>query len=169
VAAAVGVPPTPAAAAAAGGGRGGAPAAGGRGGNATGNRAEARTAIRREGGDPNKFAGIAKVNVSTGELTRFFEGCAPSNGATLATAGDLIFWGDLARRFRALDADSGKVLWETVLPGSIQNSTITYAVNGKQYVAVLTGRGGITAGLITQAGITPPPVNTNGVYVFALP
>ena len=71
--------------------------------------------------------------------------------------------------FRALDADNGKVLWETVLPGSIANSTITYSVNNKQYVAVLTGRGAVTGGVITQAGITPPPANTNGVYVFALP
>ena len=149
------------------GGRG-APAAGGRGAPA-GGRGESRTAVRREGSDPQKFAGIAKVNVATGELTRFFETCSPGNGATLATAGDLIFWGDLARNFRAHDADTGKVLWQTVLPGSIQNSTISYAVNGKQYVAVLTGRGAVTSGLITQAGITPPPVNTNGVFVFALP
>jgi glucose dehydrogenase len=107
--------------------------------------------------------------MTTGEIKYLFETCAPGNGATLVTAGDIVFWGDLARNFRAIDADSGKVLWQTVLPGSIQNSTITYSVNGKQYVAVLTGRGGVTAGLITQAGITPPPVNSNGVYVFALP
>ena len=167
------------AAPAAPGGRGGAAGAAapaGRGGGAGGGRGggnagipERRVAIRRQGSDPQKFAGIAKVNVSTGELTRIFESCAPGNGATLATAGDLVFWGDLARKFRALDADNGKVLWETVLPGSIQSSTITYSVNNKQYVAVLTGRGGVTAGVITQAGITPPPVNTNGVYVFALP
>jgi hypothetical protein len=56
-----------------------------------------------------------------------------------------------------------------VLPGSIQSSTITYAVNGKQYVAVLTGRGGVTGSLLTQVNIQPPPPNTNGVYVFALP
>jgi alcohol dehydrogenase (cytochrome c) len=155
--------------AAAAGGRGGGGAGGGGGrGGGTGNP-ERRTAIRREGADPAKFAGVARVNMTTGEITRLFEGCAPGNGATLATAGDLIFWGDLARQFRAIDADNGKVLWETVLPGSIQNSTITYAVNGKQYVAVLTGRGAVTSGLITQAGITPLPVNTNGVYVFALP
>jgi alcohol dehydrogenase (cytochrome c) len=148
--------------------RGGGGAAGGRGGGGGGNP-ESRTAIRREGSDPQKFAGVARVNVSTGELTRLFEGCAPGNGATLVTAGDLVFWGDLARNFRALDADSGKVLWQTVLPGSIQNSTITYAVNGKQYIAVLTGRGAVTSGLITQANIQPPPPNTNGVFVFALP
>ena len=87
----------------------------------------------------------------------------------LTTAGDLVFWGDVAQRFRAFDADSGKVLWETVLPGSIQNSTITYAVNGKQYVAVIAGRGALTAGVITQANIQPPPQNTNGIFVFALP
>ena len=157
-----------------GGGRGGA--AGGAGGGAAGGRggaggaiAERRTAIRREGSDPQKFAGVAKVNMATGEIKYLYETCAPGNGATLVTAGDIVFWGDLARNFRAIDADSGKVLWQAVLPGSIQNSTITYSVNGKQYVAVLTGRGGVTAGLITQAGITPPPVNTNGVYVFALP
>ena len=109
------------------------------------------------------------MNMATGEIKYLYETCAPGNGATLVTAGDLVFWGDLARNFRAIDADNGKVLWQSVLPGSIQNSTITYAVNGKQYVAVLTGRGGVTAGLITQAGITPPPVNTNGLYVFALP
>ena len=149
-------------------GRGGAAGPGGRGGGATGNP-ERRTAIRREGSDPQKFAGVAKVNMATGELTRLFEGCAPGNGATLVTAGDIVFWGDLARNFRAIDADNGKVLWETVLPGSIQNSTITYAVNGKQYVAVLTGRGGVTSGLINQANIQPPPPNTNGIFVFALP
>jgi len=162
-AAAAGGPP---AAGALGGGRGGA--AGGRGGGGGGNP-ESRTAIRREGSDPQKFAGVAKVNMTTGELTRLFETCSPGNGATLTTAGDVVFWGDLARNFRAIDADNGKVLWQTVLPGSIQNSTITYGVNGKQYIAVLTGRGGVTGGLITQANIQPPPPNTNGIYVFALP
>jgi glucose dehydrogenase len=107
--------------------------------------------------------------MTTGEIKYLFETCAPGNGATLVTAGDVVFWGDLARNFRAIDADNGKVLWQAALPGSIQNSTITYAVNGKQYVAVLTGRGGISASLITQANITPPPANTNGIYVFALP
>ncbi len=86
----------------------------------------------------------------------------------LATAGDLVFWGDLDHMFRAFDAASGKVLWETKLNGPIQNSTITYAVNGKQYVAVLTGVGGVTSSLIQQAGL-----KTNRTYnslsVFALP
>jgi alcohol dehydrogenase (cytochrome c) len=150
------------------GARGAAPAGGrGRGGGAT--APERRIAIRRAGSDPAKFAGIARVDMETGQLTRFFETCAPTNGAVLTTAGDLVFFGDLAQRFRAMDADSGKVLWETPLPGSIQNSTITYAVNGRQYVAVMTGRGAVTSGLINQANIQPPPQTTTGLYVFALP
>ena len=48
-----------------------------------------------------------------------------------------MFWGDLNRRLRAFDSDSGKVLWEALVGGMIMASTITYAVNGKQYVAVL--------------------------------
>jgi glucose dehydrogenase len=86
----------------------------------------------------------------------------------LATAGDVVFWGDLTRKFRAFDADSGKVLWETELGGPVSNSTITYAVNGKQYVAVLVGNGGLMAGLLRQAGLEARPM-TNGIYVFALP
>jgi hypothetical protein len=151
-----------------GGARGAAPGGGGRGGGGA-TAAERRIAIRRAGSDPAKFSGIAKVDMETGRLTRFFETCAPTNGAVLTTAGDLVFFGDLGQRFRAMDADSGRVLWEAPLPGSIQNSTITYAVNGRQYVAVMAGRGAVTAGLITQANIQPPPQNTNGLYVFALP
>ena len=48
------------------------------------------------------------------------------------TAGDLVFWGDMNRRLRAFDADSGKILWEAVLGGMISTSTITYSVNGRQ-------------------------------------
>ena len=58
-----------------------------------------------------------------------------------------MFWGDVNRRFRAFDADDGKVLWETVVGGMVMTSTITYAVNGKQYVVILTGDGqSVTAG-----------------------
>jgi predicted MFS family arabinose efflux permease len=88
--------------------------------------------------------------------------------AMLATAGDLVFWGDLDGKLHAFDAVSGKTLWETALQGTIQNSTITYAVNGKQYLAVLTGEGALTGGLIDQAGISPIRRH-DAMHVFALP
>src|SRR6185312_4880567 len=95
--------------------------------------------VQRPGGNPNELTGLAKINLETGEVMRFNVGRAPSNGAVLATAGNLIFHGDMSRRFRAYDANTGKKLWETVLGGNVSVSTITYAVKGKQYVAVMTG------------------------------
>ena len=86
------------------------------------------------------------------------------------TAGDLVFWGDMDRRFRAFDADSGKIVWETILGGIIATSTITYSVNGRQYVAVLTGdaQSG-TAGLLGVVKDIKPVRGHNAIYVFALP
>ena len=129
---------------------------------------ERRSGVPRPGSDPAKFGGLAKVNMTTGEIQRIYEGRLPGVGATLATAGDLVFWGDLDRKFRAFDADTGKILWETPMDGPVINSTITYAVNGKQYVAVLVGNGGLMAGLLREAGVQSTPFR-NGIYVFALP
>lgn len=129
---------------------------------------EARQGIPREGVDMNNWAGLMKVDVATGQMTPIHKGRAPSNGAVLATAGDVIFWGDVEQKFRAFDVASGKVLWEQTLGGPIQNSTITYAVNGKQYVAVLTGSGLLTGALMDQAGVKGTR-GYNALYVFALP
>jgi alcohol dehydrogenase (cytochrome c) len=124
----------------------------------------------RPGIDPQKAAGIAKVNMATGKIERFYYGRVPGNGAMLATAGNLIFWGDAARRFRAFDAESGKILWETILGGVISVSTITYAVNGTQYVAVMTGDGQSgTRGLFSQVSGIDAPRAHNAIYAFALP
>ncbi len=129
-----------------------------------------RTSVARPGSDPSTLAGIAKVNMATGQIQRFYEAPIPGNGAVLATAGDLIFWGDLNRRLRALDAESGKILWETILGGVIQMSTITYSVNGRQYVAVLTGDGTSgTSGPLRMVPQIHPPRGHNAIYVFALP
>lgn len=69
-----------------------------------------RVDIPRPGIDLDAFTGLAKLDVSTGRWDRIYTARTPSNGAVLATAGDLIFWGDVDRRFRALDADDGKIL-----------------------------------------------------------
>jgi outer membrane protein assembly factor BamB len=128
-----------------------------------------RRGIPRPGSTPDAFAGLAKINVETGAITRIHTGRAPGNGAVLATAGGLVFWGDLAGKLRAFDAASGGILWEETLGGTIQNSTITYAVNGTQYLAVLTGEGLLTGGLLEQAGLTDVPRRYNALHVFALP
>jgi alcohol dehydrogenase (cytochrome c) len=130
--------------------------------------AEKRVGSRRAGIEVENFAGVAKVNMSTGEAKIIYKGRAPGNGAMLATAGDLVFWGDLDGKLHAFDAVTGKTLWDTSLQGTVQNSTITYAVNGKQYLALFSGEGALSGGLIDQAGIKPTRRH-NAVYVFALP
>ncbi len=117
---------------------------------------------------PNKMAGVAKINVSTGEIQPFYLGHALTNGSVVATAGDVVFWGDLNRRFMALDSESGKVLWQTILGGSVAVSTITYAVNGKQYVAVMTGDGALTGSLTAMTPDLKVIKGYNAIYVFAL-
>lgn len=132
---------------------------------ANGQQRERRVGQQRPEGKPEEFAGIAKVNLETGEILRFNLSPVPSNGATLVTAGDVVFHGDLNRRLRAFDATTGAKLWETILGGPISVSTITYAVNGRQYVAVMTGDT-LMSGLGRAFN---PPRGHNAVYVFALP
>ena len=131
-----------------------------------------RTGVLRPGADPQKYMNIAKIDVATGEMRVIYSQPQGTNGSALATAGDVIFFGDLNRRLRALDADSGKVLWEAVVGGMIINSTVSYAVNGKQYVMVYTGTGqSVTTGPLGLTSKVMPPVvaGHNAVYVFALP
>lgn len=56
-----------------------------------------------------------------------------------------------------------------MLPGPIANSTITYAVNGRQYVAVYTGDGLLTAGVVGYNKELKSTRKMNTIQVFALP
>jgi PQQ-dependent dehydrogenase (methanol/ethanol family) len=131
-----------------------------------------RNGILRPGSDPQKYMGMAKIDVATGEMQVIYSQPQPTNGSALTTAGDLVFFGDLNRRFRALDTNTGKVLWESVVGGMIINSTITYSVNGKQYVMVFTGGAqSATSGPLELVGKSMPPavIGHNAIYVFSLP
>ena len=135
---------------------------------------ESRIGISAPGVPPEELNGLAKVNMETGEITQWPTGPIPTNSSILATAGNLVFWGDINRRYRALDADSGEVLWETIVGAPVSTSNITYAVNGRQYVAVITGNNLSHPGLNTGT-MGPIQLNinnsgsVNALYVFALP
>ena len=63
-------------------------------------------------------------------------------GPVLATAGDVVFMGGTNDRyFRAFDARTGEVLWQQRTNSGITGVPSSYAVNGKQYIAVLSGYG----------------------------
>jgi alcohol dehydrogenase (cytochrome c) len=62
-----------------------------------------------------------------------------SAAGVMTTAGGLIFFGDDAQSFEALDAQSGKPLWHFNTGQSMQASPMSYAVNGKQFVSIAAG------------------------------
>jgi len=86
----------------------------------------------------------------------------------LATGGGLLFGGDVNGRFRAYDQRTGKQLWEVNLSSPVNGYPVSFAVGGKQYVAVSTGPSGHVLGL---SRLTPELKLGSGsqLYVFALP
>jgi quinoprotein glucose dehydrogenase len=81
-------------------------------------------------------------------------------GGPIVTAGDLVFIGATVydKKFRAFDSQTGKLLWETLLPYAGVATPATYMVGGKQYVVIASGGG------------KDPKSPSGSVYVaFALP
>jgi len=107
------------------------------------------------------------INVETGKTTWKYEQRAATY-SVLATGGGLIFVGDTAGHFKALDQDNGTVLWDVNLGSPVSGYPITYSVNGKQYIGISTGGGlgGARANALTPE--LKPSLN-NAVYAFALP
>jgi quinohemoprotein ethanol dehydrogenase len=92
----------------------------------------------------------------------------PTNGGTLATAGNLVFQGTALGQFRAYAADTGKQLWNFEAQSGILAAPMTYAIDGEQYVAVLVGWGGVwdvSAGALVTSKLTP---NISRLMVFKL-
>jgi alcohol dehydrogenase (cytochrome c) len=112
---------------------------------------------------------IDAISVETGRTVWSWETRVSNYAPILATAGGLLFNGSMDRYLRALDADKGTVLWQTRLASQVVGAPITFAVNGRQYIAITAG-GGTIAG--TQLAPTPEADTASGanaVYVFALP
>jgi alcohol dehydrogenase (cytochrome c) len=120
------------------------------------------------------FGEVQAWNVDTGQKawTHKFEK-SPNWGAMLATAGGLVISGGANdRRVRAFDAKDGKVLWEFPTSSGVEAPVTTYLVDGKQYIAVLSGWGGDANGMNgtiqrTVSGVPSVPEG-GSVWVFAL-
>ena len=82
---------------------------------------------------------IRALDAVTGKLKWEFPLLSPGFSSLLSTAGGLVFGGTEEGNFIALDADTGKPLWDLQLGGTVRGIPISYAVDGKQYVAIAAG------------------------------
>ena len=79
----------------------------------------------------------------------------PVWSGTVVTAGDIAFYGTMDRWFKAVDARTGAVLWQTRVPSGIIGQPTTYrGRDGRQYVAILSGVGG-WPGAVANAKLDP--------------
>jgi alcohol dehydrogenase (cytochrome c) len=88
----------------------------------------------------------------------------PSAAGMLATDGGLVFTGKLTGEFLALDADTGKTLWQFKVSSSVNATAITYTHRGQQYVSVASGLGGAVAPRL----VTDQVPTGGSLWTFAL-
>ena len=122
-------------------------------------------------GDPYPVGRVDAIDIATGRQAWHYEQRAAMIGSMVSTAGRLVFVGDVNRRFMAFDDTSGAILWKTIVSGPVSGSAISYAVDGRQYIAVAVG-GGSASPERRALSIHPelkPPHDSLALFVFALP
>jgi len=103
---------------------------------------------------------LTAIDAATGQVRWKYESQRPLLAAVTATSADLIFTGELTGDFLVLDAREGKVLYRFNAGGPLNGGVITYAINGRQYVAVNSGN---------ASGFWRAARGSATVLLFALP
>jgi len=111
---------------------------------------------------------IMAISASTGATVwRYDQRASVNRSPMLATGGYLLFGGDENGRFRAFDQESGEILLEIVLDSPPSGFPVTYAVDGRQYLAVVIGGdAAMSTALTPELGYVS---GENSILVLALP
>ena len=123
----------------------------------------------------DRVGALTAFNPVTGEVVWEFTQDYGYDAGPVATGGGLVFSAFTDRTIRAFDAATGDVLWSQIMTTGSNASTITYAVDGKQYVATMVGKTGFSGyPLIPDynpnvEGLFVPPTGGVAVFVYALP
>jgi alcohol dehydrogenase (cytochrome c) len=121
------------------------------------------------------FGEVQAWNVDTGERVWTHNYAkSPNWGAMLATAGGVVFSGGTNdRHMHAFDAATGDLLWEFPTNSGILAPPTSFALDGKQYIAVLSGWGGDSRGMQANLnrvfpGEYPEVPEGGAIWLFAL-
>lgn len=98
------------------------------------------TGVKRIPGEPSKKFLLA-FNLDTNSFAWKYPqvGRGHSSGGTMTTGSGLVFFGDDAESFEAVDAQNGRPLWHFNTGQDMSASPMSYAIQGKQYVAIAAG------------------------------
>ena len=117
---------------------------------------------------PDRLYGSLKaVNPTTGETKAAQKLLYPNMAGVLATAGNLIFLGHYDGTFAAYDATTLNEVWSFNVGSPIQAPPVSYAVNGKQYVAILVGAR-MWPFIVENAPELKNQASASMLYVFSL-
>jgi alcohol dehydrogenase (cytochrome c) len=126
-------------------------------------------------GDDGMLARLQAMDLDKQELAWAHNQVEPMSTSVLATAGDVLFVGDMEPSLKAFDAKTGEELWQGKLDALPSSSVITYAIGDQQYVAVVVGFETIYIRTLLEArhGFLDDeykePTGGNSVWVFAVP
>jgi alcohol dehydrogenase (cytochrome c) len=102
---------------------------------------------------------LGGIDVRTGSVVKKLQSHYPAYSGVLGTAGGLLFMGDIMGKISAFDKDTLNELWSFETGTQFAGNPMTYAVNGKQYVALtLGGRPGRDEGSFPEAAAIPQNV-----------
>ena len=123
---------------------------------------------------PDQLGELQALDIRTGETLWRQRRRAPYNTAALTTAGGLVFIGDWERHAFAYEVETGEQLWQSRLSTMANGYPISYAVDGRQYVAFGAGGplGGSSWTSVLPNDLLPEmrnPLAGNAIFVFALP
>jgi len=96
---------------------------------------------------------VLALDAATGEQKWKFPMTDVTMSGLLTTAGDVLFTGSREGYFQALDARTGALLWKASLGAQINSGPMTYEVDGKQYVATISGLSLCVFGLRELSGV----------------
>jgi alcohol dehydrogenase (cytochrome c) len=103
---------------------------------------------------------LTAIDASTGKVAWRYESAKPMLAAVTTTSANLVFAGELTGDLIALDARTGKVLYRFNVGGPMNGGLITYSINGKQYVAAVTG---------SASGFWKAAPGSSTIVIFSLP